>query len=111
MAIAVTVTKQFDNGQSLEVLGTFTASGNYATPGDAVSWASTNIKTTKSPLHVDVYGIAGYVYIYDIAANKLKVYTSGANAQDALAELSNGAYGAPITGDTIRFRAIFQKNI
>lgn len=111
MAIATAVTHQFDNGQVLEVLGTFTASGNYATPGDAVSWASTNIKSTRTPLFVTAYGIAGYVYVYDLASDKLKVYVGDADAQDPLIEVSDGAYPAAVTGDTITFRALFPKNI
>jgi len=110
MAIAVAVTNQFDNGQVLEVLGTFTASGNYVASGDAVAWTSLNIKSTRAPLHVSVVGIAGYVYEYDIAAQTLWVRESVA-AGNPLAEIPVAPYPAGITGDTIRFRALFPKNI
>ena len=109
MAIAVAITKQFDNSQSLDVIGTFTASGNYATPGDAISWANTNVKSTQAPVFLTATGEAGFVYVYDYSTAKLKVYTSGANAQDPLAELSDGAYPAGVTGDVITFRAVFVK--
>lgn len=110
MAIANAVTYQFDNGQSLEVHGTFTASGNYATGGDAVAWTSLNIKSTKSPIFVDVKGIGGYFYEYDHANSKLIVRECAASATLA-PQIAASSYPSGVTGDTIKYRAVFPKNI
>lgn len=110
MALALgSVISALDTGQALAVVGTLTASGNYAAGGDAPSWASSLIKSTKAPYCVFLSGIAGFVYVWDRAAGKVWTYTSGANAQDPLAELSAGAYPAGVTGDTITFLALFPK--
>lgn len=110
MAIANALTHQFDNGQSIEVLGTFTASGNYAAGGTAVAWTGLGIKSTQAPLFVQVVGKAGYVYEYDDANAKLLTRESVA-AGNPLAEIPTAAYPAGVTGDTIKYRAVFKKNV
>ena len=110
MALATTIQYQFDNGQSLEVIGTFTASGSYATGGNAVTWTSTNIKSTRSPVFVAVSGNGGYFYEYDLANTKLIVRECAASATLA-PQIAATTYPSGVSGDTITFRALFPKNI
>jgi hypothetical protein len=110
MAIANALTHQFDNGQSLEVLGTFTVSGNYAAGGTAVVWTGLGIKSTRAPLFVQVVGKSGYVYEYDDATAKLITREDGA-ASLPLAEIPTAAYPAAVIADVIKYRAVFKKNV
>lgn len=111
MALAATVTKHWDDGKVLHVVGTIAASGNYVASGDALSFVNTAIKSSRVPVHVEVHGIAlGTAYSYRFvpgatqAAGLMLVILVSTGA-----ELAAGAYPAGVTGDTIRFYALFQK--
>ena len=108
MAIAVAVTSKVSVPGVVLVTGTFTASGSYAASGDTVTWAGV-AGTSKAPLAVFVSGITGHSYQYDVAAGKLWVYYGdySASADGPHAEFPAGSYSAGITGDTIRFFAVF----
>jgi len=110
MPIAATITKQYDNGQSLEVIGTLTASGDYSAGGDTVSVADLNIKSTRAPLFLTVKGKGGYIYEYIIGTAKLIVRECAGSATLA-PEIAASAYPSGVTGDTITFRGLFLKNI
>ena len=111
MALAIKIEEQWHGGQRVHAVGTIEASGSYVANGDTldlsgIRWAST------PPTHVDIYGIAGYVYCYNpgtkIANGKMLVYEAGADGA-ALDERAVAAYPSAVTGDTIRFHAIFKK--
>lgn len=112
MALAVTVTKHWDDGKILHVLGTITASGSYTTGGDTLSFADPKIKSASVPLFVNVIGSAGYIYSFvpgtTQATGKLKVFAAPATA-GPLTEISQAAYPSGVTGDTIQFNALFVK--
>lgn len=110
MPIAATITKQFDNGQSLEVIGTLAASGDYATGGDDVSVANLNIKSTRAPVFISVKGKGGYFYEYIVGTAKLIVRECAGSATLA-PEIAATAYPVGVTGDVITFRGLFRKNI
>lgn len=116
MAIVVTVTKTWNDGDCNHVVGTLALSGSYTTGGDTLNWKGVAgfTKSSLLPVWVNVDGIAGYKYEHvmgagnDQAACKLLVRvatTSGANI--GLAEHTAAAYAAGVTGDTQRFHAIF----
>lgn len=92
--------------------------GDYATGGLPLTWVpltgadgknffpSSGYSSLKPTLAI-VYGIAGYVYAYDFATNKLLILVQGAAAGDPLAELGATTMPSGVTGDTITFLAFF----
>lgn len=110
MAIATTVTRQFDNGQSLEVIGNLALSGNYASGGVAIPWTGVNIKSTQLPVFVHVQGNGGYFYEYVVATAKLITRECAASATLA-PEIAATTYPVGVSGDTITYRAVFPKNV
>lgn len=112
MALSVgTPIKRIDLGQAWLVIFPITLSGNYATPGEALAskFSGFEFKSTGIPLYLTATGSAGYVYSWALASNKLQVFTCDADAQDALVELSDGAYPAACSGDTITAVGYFEK--
>lgn len=116
MAIAATVTKTWNDGDTVHVIGTLAFSGSYSTGGDTLNWktVASFIKSSLLPIWVNVDGIAGYKYEHVMGAGSdqsvCKVIvrvatTSGANI--GLAEHTAAAYAAGVTGDTQRFHALF----
>lgn len=110
MAQAFTKTAEWDDGQRLHVIGTIAASSSYATGGEAPS-SFVCKGTTKSPIHVEIHGKAGYIYVYNRATGKVMVfYGDYSNGSDGpLVELPAASYPAGITGDVIDVHAIFPK--
>lgn len=112
MALAVgTPIKRIDLGQAWLVIFPITLSGNYATPGEALAakFSGFDFKSTQIPVYLTATGSAGFEYRWALASNKLQVFTCGANAQDPMVELSDGAYPAACSGDTITAVGYFQK--
>lgn len=116
VAYVTTITNQWSDGQRLHVTGTIVMSGVYVANGDILNWQNAidarqgfiGIMTQNQPDMVFIQGIAGFVYVWTPANNKIKILT-GAAAQAALTELAAGALPAGVTGDTITFYAIFKK--
>ncbi len=113
MALARTIDQVWHDGQRLHVLFTVTASGSYASGGDALDLSDSLIPGGEAPDWVEIHGEAGFPYEYVIGANlatglmKTRVNT-GAGANAALPEHTVVALVAGVTGDTIRFHAIFR---
>ncbi len=115
MAIAVTVTDKWDDGKRLHVIGTLAFSGNYATGGDTLSFAG-KVYASRAALAVQVQGIAGFVYEVSLGttiANNLVLVrgqepTNATAGVIALTQHAAAAYVAGVTGDTVRFHAIFK---
>ena len=104
MTLVLTNTRRWFDGQRLHQVGTIVASGTYSTGGDVLSFADPNIKSSRIPDHVEIHGIAGWHYSYDPQTDQ----TDGLMlCHQAGAEEGAGAYDATITGDTIRYHAIF----
>lgn len=94
--------------------GTLTFSGNYATGGDALSFANLNgLLSQTAPLHVEVYEeptiaqtATNYRFIFakgaTIAAGLLQIFVGTTGVQFAA-----GAYGATFATTTVKFRAWF----
>lgn len=109
----VSVVKSWGGDAAYNVMGTIAISaspGTYPTGGYTLSLADPLIKASRLPLMVIVQGLAGYVYVFvpgtTIANGTLKVLT-GAAAQSALTEFTAGATPAAVSGDTIKFWAIW----
>lgn len=87
--------------------------GAYATGGLALGVAEfaakLGISGGQSPKLLVAQGVAGYYYEYDVANKKLRIRT-GAAAQTVLTELTAAATPAGVSGDTIHFLALFDKN-
>lgn len=103
MALAVTRLKRFKAGPSLVAICQIVPSGSYPTGGDSVDFVTPVGFTNRKPDMAIVQGIAGYIYQWDKANNKLFV-RGGAGAAAALAEFTSGAYSAALTADTILAR-------
>lgn len=115
MALAATVTRVWHDGQQMHVLGTVAASGSYATGGDTLDLAVRGLPARNASRWVELQGESGFAYRWvpgsGISNGKVKVYgqepTSATAGVIALSELAAGAYPTGITGDAIRFHAIF----
>jgi len=102
MAVAISVKKRVKPGNTLVALCQLTLSGSYPTGGDTCDLSTTGF-TNRKPDMAIIQGIAGYIYQWDRANNKLFV-RGGAAAAVALTEFTSGAYSAALTGDTILAR-------
>lgn len=112
MALAVSsVIRNLDLGQAWEVHFNIALSGTYGAGGESLasSFSAFEFKSTQPAFRIVADDTAGYVFRYDKANNKLMVFTSGANAQDPLVELSAGAYPAAFATDVITVTAWFYK--
>lgn len=109
MPLAVSAVKRKADGQGIIATGKLTASGTYpASPGDALDLALSVGYTNRRPDFVVVTGKAGFVYQYDITNKVLIVFCNTAGgANNALGEHTNAAYVAGVTGDDIRFFAMW----
>jgi hypothetical protein len=106
MALVVSNFKRKGDGIGLVAAGGITASGNYATNGDALDFAKVIGFTNRRPDVVIIVGKAGFIYQYDHVNLKVLVRTNTAGGVDnAMGELSAGAYPGAITGDDIHFIA------
>lgn len=119
MAASGTITRSWHDGKMIHVIGTISFSGSYSTGGDTFDLTAslvdarpgfTGMQTNKQPEYVDIAGKAGFVYTYDMANKKIMVYTNTAGgANNALGEHTAAAYAAGVTGDTVKFYAIFPR--
>lgn len=117
VAYVTTITNQWSDGQRLHVTGTIAMSGNYVALGDIINWQNAidgrqgfiGLMTQNQPDYVVITGIAGFVYVYNLANQKIQIRATGGAAQAALVDLTPGALPGAITGDTINFYAIFKK--
>ena len=107
---------QFSAGSKYWVFGTITVSASpatYTTGGIVTNLeTSSEIKASRTPLAVFVWGVSGYVYAYIPGSNNsnglLKIFVQGAAAGDPLAEIGNGDdIPAGVSGDTINFIAVY----
>ena len=106
MALAVTVTKRIRMNNAMMVVGTITASGSYVTGGEALA-LTTLSGFLRSPIKVEIEGIAGYKYEWDAANAKMLTRYGGAAVSNPMAQIPAAAYPAGVTGDTITFTAIY----
>lgn len=99
------------------VLGALAISASpavYVAGGIAMNLMQSAIKAQRTPLLVNVQGIAGYIYEYiagsDNSNGKLiiRAQTSGASEDDPLGELAASAIPAACSGDTITFEATYR---
>ena len=113
--ITLTPTESWDDGKRIHVQGALAitpSADTYATGGLAVPIAVVpGVVSTTKPVVFSASGIAGYIYEYDYTASKLRVRAHvNAAAEDApLGELAVAATPAGVSGDTIRFYAIYHK--
>lgn len=114
MALVITTTDFWHDSKRLTVVGTIAASGTYPTGGDTLSFAGVKgVLSSTPPTTVQIAGSSGFIYQFvagtTIANGKMKVLvatTGGTNIP--LAEHTNVAYVAGVTGDVIGFEAIFK---
>jgi hypothetical protein len=97
---------------TVEIYGTLLATNTtYPTGGDVVDFTQLgSVYRAKDPLFVEIGGINGFIYQYDVTNKKVKVFCNtagGANA--ALGEHTNATYVATVQSDTIRVRMVFPK--
>lgn len=114
MALAINIV-DIDSGENdLYVFGTLTASGSYASGGDALDFTTVanQIGASQAPVQVWVGGSSGDSYAFVRAASpalangKLKINTASNT------ELASGVYPGRITGDAnIQIEAVFNKLI
>ncbi len=75
MAITGALKKRHQTGQGLVAIVTLTASGSYSTGGDSLDLPALVGYTNRQPDFVDINGSGGYVYQYDLANKKVKVFS------------------------------------
>lgn len=122
MAVVVTMNIKFAEDKSITVAAGLVFSGSYPALGEPFDFlagpytrgtgktASDRIGyTDQQPFNVSMDGKAGFVYTYDFANKKIRIWTSNGAAPAALAELPTAAYPAGVTGDTISAMVIFLK--
>lgn len=107
-----------DNTQRHEVLfGTIAVQASpatYATGGLAVSFQGSFLHSNSAtPLWCDVQSTtgSGYVYQYLPATGKVKILVQGSAEAAPMEELAAAAVPAGVSGDTIKFRAEFNRSI
>jgi len=99
-------------GNSLIVVGTIAASGNYATGGDTLDLSQVaGLATSLAPDNVDIVSAgspgSGWIYGFvpgtNLSNNKMQVFgqSGSQGSATALTELAAGAYPAGVTGDKI----------
>ena len=104
MTLVITNEKRWFDGQRVHQAGTILASGSYVSGGDVLSFRNGEIKSSRIPDVVTIYGIAGWAYSYDpqtdIGDGLMLAHFAGI-------EEGAGAYDAAIIADTLRYHAIF----
>jgi len=95
MAMTGTRLKRDKTQAMLEALISIVASGSYTTGGDIVDFAPLIGYTNKQPNWVEIHGIAGYVYNYDLVNKKVLVFTTAAT------QIAAATYPAGVSGDSI----------
>ena len=106
MTLVLTNTVRWFDGQRLHQVGTIAASGTYLTPrGEPLSFANPEVKSSRIPDHVEIHGQTGFDYKYvpntDITDGQMAVFLGGIEAVA-------GAYPGGVTGDIIKYHAIFK---
>lgn len=112
MALVATPTSSSMSGPAgWEVIGTIALSGTYPALGEPWSLQSLpRMFTGRKPDSVVVTGKAGFVYQYDIANEKLIVYSNTAGGANApLGEHTAATYAAGVSGDVISFTARWRR--
>ena len=116
-----------DNSQHrIRVNGQVAIAGTYAAGGFALVWTSLTesttgqavlLNTTKTAPFIAYFQSAsgsGFVYQYNVATNKIQIFTVESTAlstQSALTELAAGTVPAGVSGDTIQYEAEFVRAI
>lgn len=112
-----TVTAQHMEGGKYHVYGTVAIGADpleYATGGIAMSFLQAAIKATRTPIFVTVIGIAGFIYEYVFGTDAsdgllmIRAQTNAAAEDAPLGELAVAAIPAAVSGDTIKFHAVFE---
>ena len=108
-ATTVTVVDEWHDSKRENVTGSISFSaGNYVTNGVSVTWTGQEfIKSATAPVFVNFWGIAGYVYVWDASHASIRIFQSAA-ASNPLSELTTAALPGGVTGDTIKFFAVFK---
>lgn len=111
MPLAITVTRSARDAAGWRVFGTIVPSGTYPTLGDPFDlkplprWFS-----NRKPDVVDINGVSGFIYTYDLVNEKLRVFVNTAGgANTALGEHTNATYVAGILADIITFEATWAR--
>jgi len=110
-----TVTKQWDDGKVLHVIGTVAIGASpltYQAGGIVMSFGGLINGATTPPLWCDVKGIAGFKYEFNAGttnANGLLLIRveAAVGTNTPLAEHSTAAIVSGVSGDTISFYAVF----
>lgn len=79
MAVTATLLKRLKDPQGLRGIFTLVFSGNYATGGASLDFSPKIGYTNRQPGRVEIIGIAGYIYEYDLT-NKKVIVRQGAVA-------------------------------
>ena len=110
-----TVTKQWNDGHVVHMVGTVAIGASpltYQAGGLVMSFAGLPVGASSAPLYCAMKGIAGFKYEFNtgttIANGLLLIRVEATVATNTpLAEHSTAAIVAGVSGDTIRFYAIF----
>lgn len=114
MSIAVTTTDVWHDSKRLHVIGTLAFSSNYVTGGDTLNFAGVKgALSSLPPVDCKIHGNSGHAYEFvlgtTVANGKVMVRIATTTSGNlGLSEHSAAAYDATVTGDVVRFHAIFK---
>jgi len=106
--VTTTVTQQVVDGvyRVYATLAIAPSALTYITGGIPMNLNQSNIKASRTPLQVNVFGSSGYIYVYvpgsDNSNGLLKIFVQGAAETDPLEEMANAlAIPAGVSSDVI----------
>jgi len=111
-AVSMVVNQKSTSGKYMVVVGTLTFSGSYTTGGDTLTLSGYQVPGTQPPRAVFIQGSSGFPYQWvpgtTRANGKIKVLTATTTGTNLpLAEHSQVAYVAGVTGDTVTILILF----
>jgi hypothetical protein len=109
MATSVSVIEFWDDSKRVHIVGQITFSGNYATGGDSITLTGLYPGQRAAVRILEINNISGYIYRYDHANSRIRVYQSPATGSNPLSEIGAAAYPSGVTSDTVIFHAIGKK--
>jgi hypothetical protein len=112
-AVTDTATTNSTVGGLQHIYGTLTIAASpdvYVSGGLAVDFSGNLVKATRPPIWVDFTSANGYYYAYvpgtSILNGKIKISVTG-SASTPMTEIAASAIPAGVSGDVVRYHAVF----
>ena len=102
-----------DNLDKREMFGTIAVSGaggTYPANGLPLSFIGTGVYSQNPPFWGLIYGIAGYLYVFDPVHQTLRIYLCGGSSSPLVEVATNATTPAGVLTDTIYARVIVDRS-